>query len=85
MNAQCSQGPMPSLLGDSCRVHAAPERLVVVSVMEEIAPHLGGINGPLLVVRASMAFLRAVGGSQGRGPLMSWIPIALAPDLKSFQ
>lgn len=32
-----------------------------------------------------MAFLRAVGGSQGRGPLMSWIPIALAPDLKSFQ
>jgi len=76
---------MPSLLGDSCRVHAAPDRRAVVPVMEEIAPHLGGINGPRLVVRASLAFLRAVGGSQGRGPLMSSIPIALAPDLKRFQ
>jgi len=73
------------LLHDPCRPHTAHDRLAVAPVMEEMAPHLGGLKGPLLAVRAGGAFLLAVGGSHGRGPLVPWTPVALAPDPKGFQ
>lgn len=73
------------LLRDARRPQTAHDRLAAAPVMEEIGPHLSGIDGPLLAVRAGGAFLLAVGGSHGRGPLVPWTPVALAPDPKGFQ
>lgn len=73
------------LLRDPRRPQTAHDCLAVAPAMEEIAPHLGQVDGPLLAVRAGRAFLLAVGGSHGSGPLAPWTPIALVPDPKGLQ
>jgi len=73
------------LLRDPSRPPSAHDRLAVAPVLETITPYLRSNHSPLLAVRAGGAFLLAVGGSHGRGPLVPWIPLALAPDPEGFQ